>query len=373
MPRRKQRRSWGHIDERIKGKKYVLRWLENTTDGRKRMCETFYGTYKQADARMSELEVLHGKDRPTPTMETACDLWYLPWLATRVETGKVKPDTAEKYKKVLNAYVLPRWRNAPVTAIKPIDIQSWLMTLNHYDAKLSLIVARTIMDFAVKYEVSPANKFRLGYELPDKKTKKSDGMYTLAQANEVFEFMRGKTCEPALILQLFGSCRVGESLAVKRSEVQTAECMGMTFALVPIVRQMSHRDKLRTDEDLKNSQSVRTIIIPEPYSTRLLELSSGTAARESEWLFPYYDGSVITYSRFMRIWNHESKPYTIPPSNMRRSWRTFAQYEWSIDYDTCELLMGHKLKGVTGEHYLKPSTNQLLEKVASAMKAFSQS
>ena len=246
------------------------------------------------------------------------------------------------------------------------------MTLNAYDAKLSLIVAKTIMGFAVKYEVAPSNKFALGYELPAKKSTKEGTMYNLAQANEMFSHMHDTACEPAFILQLFGSARVGESLGVRKIEVQAVEHMGMTFALVPIIRRVSNRDKLHTDGDLKTPESARTLIIPEPYSTRLLDLSTGGMMPDSEWLCPDFDGSFMTYAHFIRAWNHESAPHKIPPSNLRRSWRTFAQYEWDLDYDTCESLMGHKLKGVTGEHYLKPSTEQLLDKVARAMKALSQ-
>ena len=110
MPRRKQRRAWGHIDERTPGKKYVLRWYENTDSGRKRRCETVHGTYRQACSRMAEIEVLHSSDKPTPTLETACNMWYLPWLEMRLETGKIKQETADKYRKVLHSHVLPRWR-----------------------------------------------------------------------------------------------------------------------------------------------------------------------------------------------------------------------------------------------------------------------
>lgn len=56
----------------------------------------------------------------------------------------------------------------------------------------------------------------------------------------------------------------------------------------------------------------------------------------------------------------------IPFANLRNSWRTFAQFEWGVGYDTLELLMGHKLPGVTGQHYLRPSTEQLAEDFAAA-------
>lgn len=365
--RQQQRRAWGHIGKVIDGKKYILRWTQNTPDGRGRPCETFYGTWKQANARMSELEVLYGKSKPVPTIGSACKMWYLPWLEKRLDNGKIKQETANKYKKVLYSNVLPMWGNTPVTEVKPVTVQNWLNTMSSYDAKLSLIVAKSIVDHAVKYDVVASNKFAIGYELPSKKTSKSKSVFDLSRANAAFETLHGARCEPAFILQLFGSARVGESLAVKRNEVTETECKGIKFAIVPIIRRVSHDDELMPDGDLKTENSARDIVIPEPYGTRLLEIASAGIVPDSEWLCPSFEGSYMKYSAFVRLWNDESCDYRIPPSNLRISWRTIAQYEWGIDYDTCEILMGHKLKGVTGAHYLKPSTNQIIEKIADAL------
>ena len=191
MPRQQQRSSWGSIDEAVKGKVYRLRWTQNKPDGRGKCSETVYGTRKQARARLSELQVLYGKDKPVPTVRQACDMWYIPWLSHRIETGKIKRETALKYDKALKCCVLPRWGKTPVTAIKPIDIQAWLMTLSHSDARQSLVVAKSIMDLAVKYEVISTNKFRIGYELPEKRQMKEGTMYMLSQANVMFDHMQG--------------------------------------------------------------------------------------------------------------------------------------------------------------------------------------
>ena len=67
------------------------------------------------------------------------------------------------------------------------------------------------------------------------------------------------------------------------------------------------------------------------------------------------------------MWSKEAGRDALPFANLRTSWRTFAQYDWGVDYDTLEVLMGHKLKGVTGDHYLKPSVGQLVNAVAKAV------
>ena len=48
MTRKQRRRAWGSITEAKRGKKYILRWQENTPCGRKRKTKTVYGTYREA-------------------------------------------------------------------------------------------------------------------------------------------------------------------------------------------------------------------------------------------------------------------------------------------------------------------------------------
>ena len=78
-----------------------------------------------------------------------------------------------------------------------------------------------------------------------------------------------------------------------------------------------------------------------------------------------YEVPAGLYQRALRayLWR---KVGDIPFANLRNSWRTFAQYEWGVGYSTLELLMGHKIPGVTGQHYLRPSTEQLAEDFAAS-------
>lgn len=51
MPRRKQRSHWGSVIEIVPGKKYGIRWTEDTPKGRRKRYETFYSTRRQAHDR----------------------------------------------------------------------------------------------------------------------------------------------------------------------------------------------------------------------------------------------------------------------------------------------------------------------------------
>lgn len=48
--------------------------------------------------------------------------------------------------------------------------------------------------------------------------------------------------------------------------------------------------KPEADGDLKNKQSVRTALIPDPWGAQLLDIANNMVANGSEWLCPRPDG-----------------------------------------------------------------------------------
>lgn len=368
MPRRKQRSPWGTIDSKGKDK-HVIRWVENTPEGRKRKCRTFHGTYREAALELARIRVEKADDRPVPTVGQAYEMWYRPWLEERVATGSTKARTAEIYEGCWDAHVGPRWSNVPLDSVRPAEVQSWLSSLSKANAQTAVTVLRAVGDFAVRYEVVPSNKFRIPYTMPAGKThEKRSGIYSLAQAEAMLERLRGSTLEAPFILACFGSCRPGESLGVRCGEVEITESHGLSLAVVPIVRRMAANGELPLpDGDLKNKQSMRSVVIPEPYGTRLAEISRALAADGREWLADRGDGLPMNIWTLTNRWRRLPDGKPIPFSNLRTSWRTFAQYEWHVGYDTLEILMGHAIPGVTGKHYLKPTVENLVESMATSV------
>lgn len=118
------------------------------------------------------------------------------------------------------------------------------------------------------------NKFRLPYEMPVRKTAvRRNGTYDLAHAEEILERLHGSPVESPHIAVCFGGARTGESADVWPEEVKL-ESHGSMLAVVPIVRRTEKTgDALMPDDDLKNPQSVRTTVIPKPYSTLYYELA----------------------------------------------------------------------------------------------------
>ena len=100
-------------------------------------------------------------------------------------------------------------------------------------------------------------------------------------------------------------------------------------------------------------------MIAPPFSARLREIARMRESQGSDWLADRGDGLPINRNMLSCRWRKEcSRP--IPFKNLRASFRTFAEVEWGISSRLLELLIGHKLEGVTGAHYMRPAADQLL-------------
>lgn len=366
MPRKHRRRSWGSITEAQRGRKYILRWVENTPTGRRRLSRTVHGTYREACMELDRLHVEHERDAPVPTIGDVYQNWYAPWLDARLAQGRIKAGTHRVYTSGWTNFIGPRWSRVPIDSVRPIEVQEWLYSLNKSNAETSLIVLRRAMDFPVQYELAQSNKFRLDYELPSTRMrKKAGGTYDEAAAIGALETVGGTCIEAPFLLSCFGGARTGESIAVRPSEAVAETIGGKTFAAVRIVRRMpATGDAPLADGDLKNKQSVRVTVLPPPYSEAYLDIAERRAGEGSEWMGDRGDGLPLDRNRLNYVWRRVAGDLYIPFSNLRISWRTMAQFEWGIEPDLLELLMGHALPGVSGKHYIKPGERELIERFA---------
>ena len=113
MTKKQRRRVWGSVTEMRRGKKYVLRWMQNTPQGRRRKTKTVYGTYREACAELDRIHVEHADDAPVPTIAKAYETWLVPKMAAQVEAGTLAPNTRDLVLRSWRNYVGPRWGQAP--------------------------------------------------------------------------------------------------------------------------------------------------------------------------------------------------------------------------------------------------------------------
>ena len=128
MPRKARRRAWGSVTEAARGKKYVLRWVENTPQGRRRRSRTMYGTYREACNELAKIQATKCDERAVPTIGSLFEARYLPWLERRYEDSA--SNTKSLYLRAWKNHCEPKWARVPIDQVKPLDVQEWLDGIN---------------------------------------------------------------------------------------------------------------------------------------------------------------------------------------------------------------------------------------------------
>ena len=227
-------------------------------------------------------------------------------------------------------------------------------------AKTSLMLLRRILDKCVMLELLPANPASVTYRMPKQSNKRDTAVYSLSELCEVLEALRGSVVYIPAILCGIGSCRVGESLGVRKENIMSYEYAGMTLAIIDIDTQVDNNGEVL--DKLKTSQSKRPIVIPEPWSKDILSV-------DTDWLADKGSGKPVSQPVVRHVWRDLLKDNgfkCIPFRNLRNSWRTIMRWELGIDSDYVEKMMGHTGKGVGEIHYDRPQWKQFADVVGEA-------
>lgn len=359
MPRK--RSSWGSNQPMGPGKRRI-RYMADTGDGRgfTRHSETVYGTRKQADEVLAQRRIEHSQDKPVPTLKQAYETWLIPEFEDKLKHDELRANSYNMYKRMWDCHVKPTFGNFPITAIKPLGIQEWLLTMTQEVAKMSLMVLRRILDKCVMLELLPANPASVTYRMPKQSNKLDTTVYSLSELCEVLEALRGSAVYIPAILCGIGSCRVGESLGVRTENIMSYEYAGMTLAIIDIDVQVNNTGEVL--DKLKTAQSKRPIVIPEPWSKDILSINTS-------WLTDTGYGKPVSQYVVRRAWRKLIKDKNlkyIPFRNLRNSWRTVMRWELGIDSDYVEKMMGHAGKNVGEIYYDRPQWQQFADVVGEA-------
>lgn len=365
MPRkrgRKSRSAWGSNDDAGAGRRRLRYWAD-LHDGRgyTRHSKTIAGTKTDGDEELARLRVQHGGDSPTVTLGQAWEMWYLPELRELVESGEMAPRTLELYESCWNAHLRPAWVDVAVTGISPLDVQGWLSGLSSTSARRALGLMRTVISKCELYEVVDHNVAGRRYRMPRRTERThSKEVYTLAETVAAIEAVRGTVAYVPAIMCGIASCRPGEALGPMSSEVRREEVDGMTVAVVDLVRQVGRSGEARTE--LKNPQSKRPVVIPEPWSLDVL-------SQPGPWLCDRGDGTPARQYKVNSEWDRAltaAGMSPIPFRNLRNSWRTYMRWELGVPEDMLEAMMGHAGRNVGEVHYDRPKWEVFARAVVDA-------
>ncbi len=185
MPR-KGRSSWGTLETVVRGRKYRIRYMGTDEMGvYRRMCETVHGSRAEASARRAALEVEHSHERHVPTVGQAHDLYWVPWADRRLERGEMSANARRQFDSTWRCHVAPKWADVPLDAVRPADVEEWLLTKTRAVATQCKTVLSRVMDRARFNEVTDNDPFSARLDLPSRGTTRPSGAHTPDELREI--------------------------------------------------------------------------------------------------------------------------------------------------------------------------------------------
>lgn len=365
------RSDWGSVTQIRKGVWRIRYWADSER-GYRRQSKTVRGTRTDANDALAALRLDHSKDAPTPTMNDCWKRWLLPYYQKRVENGDMSEQSLKQYISRYNKHIKPRWGSYEVDTIRPIAVQQWIDTKSAYLAGILIGICKKAVNFAQRYEFCDKNVFAIEYILPSQLARKKcpATAWTLSELLDLLYVIRDEAewLLPSFILCAFGSCRTGESWAVRPQDIELVDIDNIAIAKVNIRCQLNQDNKLT--EKLKTKESERIVLIPDELALYIAGLKGDYIMQDqTTGIMPSRHPQVLqrAWSGILKKANVEKGYY----GRLRASWRTFMQDELHMDADMLEKMMGHKGQGVTNAHYYKPQVDVYTKVYVDAYKKHS--
>lgn len=356
-----RRRPWGSITTVKRGKKYVLRWVQNTPAGRMRKTETFYGTYAQADERLNRIRY---EVAAPPTMSVG-ELWRAyacPQLMEDVETGKRSLATARAYRSAWRSHVSPKWAGVPSTEVKPIDIQQWLSTMPKATGKMALNVLRTALSYAELYEFIPSNPAAKHYRFGDD-TARAKSVYTDEELELVGVALVGTVAEAPFILCAYAGLRVGEACGMPLANVKHRD----GYMTLEVAEQLSCDSG--AGAKLKTKRSTRTVALVGAPAERLADIvralpSNSAYVNDSGLGEPVPRSTVRT--TYKDAIERAGLRY-LPMQALRPAYETRMHWAVGLPIEKVARIMGHTGTATTLSHYDRPDSDELVRAIVGSV------
>ncbi len=269
------------------------------------------------------------------------------------ERSGLSRSTRDADASMLRSLILPTFGHRPVSAIKQSDVRRWLASIDgarSYKLR-ALWMLRVILDGAVGDRAlagNPAHGVTLPKPTADdvREGRALDDSELTALIHAAEEV--NPNLAPMVWLMARGGLRVGESLALKRSDIDLGRLTLTVFA------SMSRTEGRKNP---KTKTSVRTIPIPRDLAERLGEHMSLTVPHISGLVFTGPSGGIIRYTNWRsRIWTRivdQAGIGPVVPHDLRRTCATrlFIEDRWTVP--EVQRFLGHKNPAVTLEIYTK--------------------
>lgn len=87
------------------------------------------------------------------TLQHAYETWLIPEFEDKLKRDELRVSSYNMYSRLRNCHVKLVFDNVPVSAIKPVDIQEWLLGLKKSTANKVLMFLRQVLDKCVMFEI----------------------------------------------------------------------------------------------------------------------------------------------------------------------------------------------------------------------------
>lgn len=268
---REGRNELGYMREVRPGVWRIRKQAGRLPDGRVRTCqETVHGDEQQARAALYAMCERMGA-MPAEADGMTCDtffrLYYLPGLERQ---GRAEV-TTRGYESVWRCHVSPRWGRVALDAVRDGDVRAWVWQIASPEmARKAYKILKQVLRAAYDYGFLDEPPLQRRVPLPAS-PRERPVVWDARDVARALPLIEGDRIEPLVLAMLGGGLRREEAMALTMADLRFEEAVGMDGmrALTCFARV----DKAYTRHDglkpTKNPQSVRTVAIGEPFSSRL--------------------------------------------------------------------------------------------------------
>lgn len=353
----RKRDQLGSMYERKPGVWELRKQCGRHVDGSPRIVrETYRGDRDAARAELYAMSERMGDTMPDADGMTV-GIFFREYFAKGLRRQGRAEATVTGYESTYRVNIAERWGHVPLVSVTDGDVRKWVWSIPRPNtARKSYKLLKQVLRAAFDYGFLDEEPLRRRCPLPAYERPRPE-VWGAHEVSEALHRLDGSRIEPVVLLMLGGGLRREEAMAVTMADVRWGTALGMDghdalTAFVTVDKAFTTDDGLRKT---KNQQSVRTVAVGEPFSSRLRACmpSGGPIVVEK-------DGSLADPNRCGKEWasyfRQGGRLDGLPRIKMMELRHTHATLMLAsgVDPATTAKAHGHST-AVEYEHYLAPT------------------